>query len=129
MVPTVLIIDDEAGIRFALRRFFERLRWTVQEAADGEEGLAQIRATSDEGDDQLDLVICDVNLPKRSGSAVLSQLKAERPAIVPRIVLSTGDDVLDVRAGSELQTHPNVLQKPFDLATLKAMVHAVTGLA
>ena len=126
-MPNVLIIDDEPGIRFALRRWFERQGWSVQEAQDGEEALHRLAATSDDGDDRFDVILCDVNLPRRSGESRVALLRTERPALLPRIVLSTGDDVADAEPGSILAEHPNVLQKPFDLATLRAMVEAVTA--
>ena len=128
-MPVALLIDDEAGIRFALRRWFERQGWKVQEAADGEEALTRIRASSDDGSagERIDIVICDVNLPKRTGSQLLALLRTERPALAARTVLSTGDDIGDAPRGSVLHEHPNVLQKPFDLLTLKALVESLSG--
>ena len=126
-MPRALIIDDEPGIRFALRRWFERRAWSVDEAADGDEGLARLRSTSDDGDDRFDVIVCDVNLPKRSGAALYAQLENERPVLTTRIIISTGDDVSSGGPDSLLQTHPWVLQKPFDMATLRELVDAVSG--
>ena len=119
------MIDDEAGIRFALRRWFERHGWTVQESGDGEDALTRIMSVSDEGDDRFDLVICDVNLPKRSGASFVRALKATRPVMAARVILSTGDDVEDAAPGSMLESYPHILQKPFDLSTLRALVDRV----
>ncbi|MES2524458.1 MAG: response regulator [Gemmatimonadota bacterium] len=126
-MPRVLIIDDEPGIRFALRRWFERQGWTVDEASDGEAGLQRMQASSDQGDDRLDVIICDMNLPKRSGESLYAEIERERPALTTRIIFSTGDDVGSAPRGSLLQTHPWVLQKPFDMNTLKGIVSAVAG--
>ena len=120
------MVDDEPGIRFALRRWFERQGWTVQESGDGEDALTRIMGTSDDGDDRFDLVICDVNLPKRSGASFVSALQANRPAMATRVILSTGDDVEDAAPGSMLLSYPHILQKPFDLSTLRALVERVT---
>lgn len=99
----------------------------MQEAADGEEALACLKGVSDDGDDRFDLVICDVNLPRRSGGSLVSVLKAERPATAARVVLTTGDDIEGAAPGSLLQGYPNVLQKPFDFNTLRSIVDHMTG--
>lgn len=124
-VSSVLIIDDEPGIRFALRRWFERHRWSVEEAGDGEDALVRIQERSDDGVDAFDLVVCDVNLPRRSGASLLGVLRVERPATASRVILSTGDDVGDAAPGSLLHVYPHILQKPFDLSTLKELVARV----
>ena len=128
-MPRALIIDDEPGIRFALRRWFERQAWTVDEAGDGDEALARLQSTSDDGDDRFDVIVCDVNLPKRSGESLYQQLEQERPALTTRIIFSTGDDVMGARPGSLLQRHPWVLQKPFDMTTLRELVSVIAKTA
>ncbi|HYW30379.1 MAG TPA: response regulator [Gemmatimonas sp.] len=126
-MPRALIIDDESGIRFALRRWFERQGWFVLEASDGDVGLQHMLAATDDSDERLDVIICDMNLPKRSGESLYAEIERERPALTTRIIFSTGDDVGSARPGSLLQTHPWVLQKPFDMGTLKGIVAAVAG--
>ena len=97
----------------------------MQESGDGEDALARLLSVSDDGDDRFDLVICDVNLPKRSGASLVNALKSDRPAMATRVILSTGDDVEDAAPGTMLQSYPNILQKPFDLSTLRALVERV----
>jgi hypothetical protein len=41
------------------------------------------------------------------------------------VIITTGDAVQDAARDSVLATHPHVLQKPFDLATLRAAVDRV----
>jgi CheY-like chemotaxis protein len=122
-----LIVDDEPGIRVALRRWFERQQWAIAEAGDGSHALTLLRATDDAGPDRFDLVVCDLNLPNLGGEELIRILRAERPHLVPRIVLTTGESVACADAGSVLAEHTHVLQKPFDLATLKAVVDGVYG--
>lgn len=126
-MPRALIIDDEPGVRFALCRWFERQGWAVVEAADGEVGLEQLLASGDSATDRFDIVLCDVNLPKRSGTALYSEIERERPALTMRMIFSTGDDVGGAPRDSILHTHPFILQKPFDMTTLQKLVSAVTG--
>lgn len=126
-MPRVLIVDDEPGIRFALRRWFERQQWAIAEAGDGADALALLRNTDDTGPDRFDLVVCDLNLPELGGEALLRLLREEAPSLVDRVLLTTGDSVSHADAGSVLAEHPHVLQKPFDLGTLKAVVGKMYG--
>lgn len=120
-MPRVLIVDDESGIRFALKRWFERQQWTVVEACDGHEALRAL-ANSVERLAPFDLVVCDLHLPGVSGEEIVVRLRVDNPALVPKVILTTGDAIDDAMPGSVLATHPHVLQKPFDLATLRSFV-------
>ena len=124
-MPRVLIIDDELGIRFALQRWFTRLGWLVLEAGDGEIGLAQLRESSDEDSSRIDLVLCDLHLPTLSGDALHALLRVERPAILARMILCTGDAVAAAPVGSVIASHPYVLQKPFELSELRTLVQRI----
>lgn len=124
-MPRVLIVDDEPGIRFALKRWFERQQWAVLEAADGQSAMDLLLSSTDDTDERLDVVVCDLHLPVLSGEAIVRTLLQERPALALRVLLTTGDAVIDAHAGSVLALHPHVLQKPFDLATLKAAVERI----
>jgi len=127
-VPRALIVDDEAGIRFALKRWFERQQYQVDEADDGEVALRLLRESPDSEDQRYEVVVCDLHLPHLSGEAIVGLLQTERPALAQRIILTTGDAVSDAPAGSVMAEHAYVLQKPFDLATLREMVGRVRGM-
>jgi DNA-binding response OmpR family regulator len=127
-VPRALIVDDEAEIRFALKRWFERQQYQVDEAEDGEVALRLLRESPDSDDQRYVVVVCDLHLPHLSGEAIVGLLNAERPALAQRIILTTGDAVSDAPAGTVMAEHPYVLQKPFDLATLRDMVAKVRGI-
>jgi DNA-binding NtrC family response regulator len=122
-VTRALIIDDESGIRFALKRWFERQQYVVLEAGDGNAAMEHIVA---EGD-ALRVIVCDLHLPGLNGDALISRLAVEYPALVSRVILTTGDAVDDAPSNSVLARHPFVLQKPFDLATLKQVVERVVA--
>ncbi len=126
-MPRVLLVDDESGIRFALRRFFERAHWTVVEAADGTEAQSQLRAITSNEAEAVDLILLDLHLPGVSGAHLLTDLRADNPALANRVILTTGDAVADAEPGSPLAVHPHVLQKPFDLSTLKEKVAEIVG--
>lgn len=126
-MPHVLIVDDEPGIRFALKRWFERQHWTVAEAGDGQQAFTMLLDSDDSGASRIDVVVCDLHLPTISGEDLLRRLAVERPDLAERVILSTGDAVDNAPPGSAFATHPYVLQKPFDLASLRALVQSITA--
>lgn len=121
-MPRALIIDDEPSVQLALKRWFERQGYDVHVASDGHEALAQLANLYDE---DLDLILCDVNLPGVSGAEILSRLAKHRPLLATRLILCTGDAIESADPDSELGSHPLVLQKPFDFASLQAIVDRV----
>jgi len=97
----LLIVDDNAATRYALRRRIERQGFIVQEAGTGTEGLALIA-------EQIpDALILDVNLPDMSGFDIVRHLRAEaRTALLPVVHVSaasiqTGDIVTGLEAGAD----------------------------
>jgi DNA-binding response OmpR family regulator len=117
----LLIVDDNAATRYALRRRMERHGFTVLEAGTGTEGLDLIA-------EQIpDALILDVNLPDMSGFDIVRQLRAEpRTALLPVVHVSaasiqTGDIVTGLEAGADAYlvhpVDPDVL-----LATLRTLL-------
>jgi len=81
MPKTILVIDDERAIRSSLKDILSFEGYTVEEAADGMEGLRKIAAGN------YDCIICDIKMPKVDGMEVLEQVMAERPD-TPIIIIS-----------------------------------------
>jgi two-component system response regulator HydG len=79
---TVLIVDDEASVRFTLRAILEAEGLEVVEAVDGEDGLAQIRDRLD-----LDLVISDLKMRRMDGLQLLAAVR-ELPAPPPFVLVT-----------------------------------------
>ncbi|MFJ5297914.1 response regulator [Pseudomonas sp. NPDC088368] len=117
----LLIVDDNAATRYALRRRMERQGFIVAEAGTGTEGLALIAAQVP------DALILDVNLPDMSGFDIVRQLRSEaRTALLPVVHVSaasiqTGDIVTGLEAGADAYlvhpVDPDVL-----LATLRTLL-------
>ncbi len=114
-----LLVDDEPVIRHALRRFFQRQGWTVDDAENGGQALALLLA---EGGPQYDVIISDLRMPDISGMDLYERLAAERPALLDRLILSTGDSVSPEASEFLRRSACPVLNKPFELAELRAMV-------
>lgn len=124
-IPRVLLVDDEPAIRLALRKWFERNGWTVDEADDGHTALTCLDATHD----GYGLVICDLHLPDASGLDIAAHVEAQWPAMLPRFVFSTGDNMEFAPHHRTLREQTRVLLKPFDFSELRAIVSAVNSVS
>ncbi len=121
--PVLLIIDDEEPIRRALKRFFTRRGWEVEEAADGVDGLARLTASS--AAERYAAVLCDLKMPGLDGPQLYEQVRQRAPALIPRIIISTGDVTGDAAAEFLKGVATPVLEKPFELAAVAEVVEAV----
>lgn len=126
-MPRVLIIDDEASIRFALRRWFERHGWTADEATDGARALEFILSVPTTVDGDYAVIVCDLRMPGMSGTQFHAALTNDHPTLLERLVFTTGDDVASPPMGSVLGTHGRVLQKPFEFNVLRGLVESIVG--
>jgi len=112
----ILVIDDEAQIRRALRSILTARDYVVDLAETGEEGLAAAV------DHQPDLVVLDLTLPGKSGLEVCSELRAWLGA--PILVLSVRDSDADKIAALDLGAD-DYLTKPFSAGELLARIRAL----
>jgi DNA-binding NtrC family response regulator len=113
-----LVIDDEPTIRAALRRYFARRGWLVEEAEDGAAAMALIESHGD----RFDVVISDLRMPGFSGMELHDRLAHERPTLLRRVVFSTGDVASGDAASFVQRTACPVLQKPFELRMLDEVI-------
>ncbi|SMC27236.1 DNA-binding transcriptional response regulator, NtrC family, contains REC, AAA-type ATPase, and a Fis-type DNA-binding domains [Desulfacinum hydrothermale DSM 13146] len=113
----ILIIDDEAGFRGAIRRYLEK-DYSVEEAETGAQGLEKAVAT------EPDLVLLDIGLPDESGLDLLERLKGLRPS--PTVVMVTAyEQVRDVVEAMRKGAF-DYLVKPVDLEEFELTVrHAL----
>ncbi|KRW71520.1 histidine kinase [Pseudomonas sp. TTU2014-105ASC] len=117
----LLIVDDNATTRYAMRRVLERHGYQVLEAGTGSEGLELVANASP------DALILDVNLPDMSGFDIARQLRADAStALLPLIHVSaasieTNDIITGLDAGGDAYlihpVDPDVL-----LATLRTLL-------
>lgn len=84
----ILIIEDEAAIRRVLGKILseENESYKVEEAEDGLAGLEKIK------NDDYDLVLCDIKMPKMDGVEVLEAVKKIKPEI-PMVMISGHGDL------------------------------------
>ena len=116
MTARILIVDDEPPIVDMLAYNLKRANYEVLIARDGQEALDKARQ------EQPDLIILDLMLPKIDGLEVCRALRRERD--VPIIMLTARDSEVDRVVGLELGADDYVV-KPFSVRELVARVKNV----
>ena len=124
---TVLIAEDEEGVRELASEFVSSAGYRVLTAKDGTEALA----VAEQSDGPIDLLVTDVVMPKMRGPELAKRLKALHPDL--RIVYMSG--YLEYNSGNgQFLEEGFFLQKPFSRNTLvskvdEALNHELEGLA
>ncbi|NIM50917.1 MAG: PAS domain S-box protein [Gemmatimonadales bacterium] len=113
---TILLVEDEPGIRRATKRALESRGYTVWLAADGQEALDIYR----EHEGLVDLVISDLVMPRLGGRQLHEALKKEGKPV--KILLTSGYSAEDVKEGSEVDPAVPFLHKPWTLTDLLVRV-------
>jgi CheY-like chemotaxis protein len=121
---TVLVVDDEQVVRTVLRRYFVRRGWSVIESESAERALEIVVAGAPP-----DLIVCDLNLPGMSGSALCRRVVALQPLLAKRLVLTSGDPLAAAAALERESLHCPLLGKPFTIGDLDRLLDAVTRAA
>jgi len=116
---SVLIIDDEAGIRESLHTLLEIEGYEVESAGTGKEGLARI------AERPFDLILLDLALPDRNGLELLQDIRNQDPQLSVVMITAYGTVENAVRAMQSGAT--NFIQKPWDNEKLLADVRAAVA--
>ena len=116
LAEKILLIEDEVAISDSVRYSLEQEGFDVFAAYDGVEGLAAAR------EQQPDLIVLDLMLPRMSGLDVCRILRRESP--VPIIMLTAKTEEIDRVVGLEIGADDYVT-KPFSVRELVARVRAV----
>lgn len=113
---TVLVVDDEPMVREVLTQYLEHDGFRVVESADGQDALAAV------ANEQPDLVLLDLMLPKYSGLDVLRHVRVTSQT--PVILLTACGEEDDRVAGLELGADDYIV-KPFSPREVAARVRSV----
>jgi PAS domain S-box-containing protein len=116
----LLFIDDDSLVLKLLTRIFEAEHETVAtlSASDALSIVAEQRA--------FDLIFCDVMMPNTSGITFFEKLAKIAPELSERVVFMTGGAFNTVAQQFLAQVPNQHVAKPFDLAAIRALVHART---
>ncbi|HVD98352.1 MAG TPA: sigma-54 dependent transcriptional regulator [Cytophagaceae bacterium] len=106
----ILIIDDEKSIRSTLREILEYEKYEVEEAKDGEEGLAMLEKNN------YDVVLCDIKMPKVDGIVVLEKaIEMEKEA---QFIMISAHGTIETAVECTKKGAYDFIQKPPDLNRL-----------
>jgi DNA-binding response OmpR family regulator len=116
-MANILIVEDEPAMQLGLKDNLELEAYTVTLASDGEEGLSKIK------NNNYDLILLDVMLPKLSGFDVC---KATRAAGIstPIVLLTARGEEIDKILGLEFGAD-DYITKPFSVRELLARIKAI----
>ena len=88
----ILVVDDEAHIRTTVKMVLTKAGYDVVEAEDGEKGIKAI--TSDDNSLMVDMILCDMQMPKIDGVGAIAHFRAQFPS-VPVVVMTGHPNVQD----------------------------------
>lgn len=114
----LLVVDDEANIRRVVREYAEFEGYEVDEAGDGMEAVAKVKAQD------YDLIIMDIMMPRLDGFSACKEIRKSKQT--PIIMLSARGEEYDKLFGFELGIDDYVV-KPFSPKELMARVKAVAS--
>ena len=115
---TVLVVDDESRMRKLIKDFLAQKGYSILEAVDGEDALKVFT----ENQNQINLILLDVMMPKLDGWSVLRQIR--QTSKVPIIMLTARGEEQDELFGFELGVD-EYIAKPFSPKILVARVEAL----
>ncbi|HLU65440.1 MAG TPA: response regulator [Kofleriaceae bacterium] len=112
----ILLVDDDASVREAVRRALSRTPgWHVAEAEDGPGGLAHLRQH------RVDVLLCDYQMPIMSGLEVLELVRVTHPHVVRLLLTGHADLRLALHALNGGAAH-RYLVKPWHEVDLRQVV-------
>ncbi len=116
---TVLVVDDDAGVRRIVALLLAHKGYAVLEASSGAEALALLRDHAG----PLHMLLTDVVMPAMGGGELAKAVRAQRPGIKVLFVSGYSDDVLVERGLADATA--TLLHKPFKAEVLTRTVRDV----
>jgi two-component system response regulator (stage 0 sporulation protein F) len=112
---TILIVDDQKGVRRLLEELFKMEGWNVYTASDGIEAVSQVKASSP------DIVLMDMKMPNMNGLESSQQILALYPDM--RIIMMTAYGEMDVVKKALEVGVRRCITKPFNILNLRDLVN------
>jgi PAS domain S-box-containing protein len=117
---TILLVEDQDGIREVVRQYLERQGYTIIEASDGYHALKMAADPKR----PIHLLVSDLIMPNLGGWELAERLKHIRPEL--QVLFMSGYPEDDGHNGNGLRQSATILQKPFTLESLARSVrHAI----
>jgi PAS domain S-box-containing protein len=116
---TILLVEDEEPVRRMTKSIFEDFGYRVLEAVDGDDAIRVFR----ENRDHIELVLCDLIMPKKNGKEAYDEFMKIQPGIKTIFTSGYTADILAQKGLQEERLH--FISKPFTPATLLLKVREV----
>lgn len=125
---SVLLVEDDPGDVLLIREAFadQKVGNMLSVVSDGVEAMRYVRGEGEyAGRERPDLVLLDLNLPRKSGAEVLAEIKGDPElSMIPVIVLTTSEAEEDVLRSYRM--HANAyITKPVDFERFREIVHQI----
>jgi CheY-like chemotaxis protein len=114
---TILLAEDEAGIRAMTRTYLEGLGYRVLEAANGTEAITLAK----EYRGVIDLILTDVMMPGVRGDAVVKAVRQKRPETQAILISGFAEE-------TNIDRSLEILEKPFEFPDLAHRIRALLDL-
>lgn len=125
---SVLLVEDDPGDVMLIREAFadHKIGNVLSTVSDGVEAMRFVRGEGEyAGVERPDLVLLDLNLPRKSGAEVLAEIKGDPElSTIPVVVLTTSEAEEDVLRSYKLHANAYVT-KPVDFDRFKAIVQKI----
>lgn len=123
MAKKILIVEDDMVLQNALKEYFTRDEFEIICASDGEEGLQMV------SDNNPDLVLLDIVLPKKDGYEVLREVKSnEKTKHIPVVLLTNLGSVLDVQKALDLGATTYLVKADYKLEEIDAKIKEILNM-
>jgi CheY-like chemotaxis protein len=125
---SVLLVEDDPGDVLLIREAFseQKVGNVLSVVSDGVEAMKFVRGEGEYADrERPDLVLLDLNLPRKSGAEVLAEIKSDPElSTIPVIVLTTSSAEADIMGSYRM--HANAyITKPVDFERFREIVHQI----
>jgi len=126
----ILMVEDNPGDVRLVREAFKdsKIKNNLSVAEDGVEAMAYLRNEGKYKDmTRPDLILLDLNLPKKNGREVLAEVKSDESLkMIPVVILTMSKAEEDIQKSYELQANAYVT-KPVDLTKFLDVVKSIEG--
>lgn len=118
-MSTILVVDDEPLIRWAVREILEDAGYGVVEAGSAREAMSRIA----ESDGQpVAVALLDLRLPDSDDLSLLHRVRGEAPKC--QVIIMTAHGTPEILRDAVTQGAFGTISKPFDLTSIVGMVRA-----
>lgn len=118
-MAVILIIDDDANMRWALEKAMKKEGYATISEGDGESGLQAATEKSP------DLVLCDLKMPGMDGLELLGKLKNNNPALP--VIMISGYGTVETAVQAMKMGANDFILKPFDIEAVRLAVKKALG--